>query len=324
MPITPRTFAILSAIQSEMQRQPNLVYSQQGSTGSGSRADGKNIDLLQEFGLDRALARFGQVIDEEWMASSAVTYAASGYTACTQLPAMTTMYPAEIMFNTAGKIRYMSGGQFTVPVVMYQGGSGRGIADAVHAEAGTEEVYAWMAGVKVVCPHKVYDCKGLMASALRANCAVEYLNYSTEASADIPDEPYLVPIGKAQILLTGTDLTIATWPPANVEVEKALPDLTKAGIKVDYFDVRTLKPFDEATLVASVKKTGRLLVVSHGHYTNGFSSFIIAVAAQEVPGAKFRMITFPDCPSPGVAELCNWLKPDAPKIVEAAQKMMKL
>jgi len=327
MPVTPRTFAILQAIQYEMQKDPQVVCSLQCAVGAATRPDGKAINLMEEFGLDRGMARLGQAIDEIWMAGSTIFYTFVGqHAAVTQLPGMTTLYPAELMFNSAGPYRYQTGGQIPgVPAVIWLAAPGRGAGSgAEHSIAGTESVYASFHGIKVVCPHLVYDAKGLMASALRDGNPVLYMNYSSQASADIPDEAYTVPIGKSAILKEGTDITIACNPPASLEVEAALPLLEKAGIKAEFFDVRTLKPFDEETLVKSVKKTGRLLAVSYGCYTNGFTSHIIAVAAQAVPGFKCRMITFPDVPSPASREMINWMKPDSPKIVDAATKLAKL
>lgn len=327
MPVTPRTFAILQAIQYEMQRDPKIVCSLQGSIGSATRPDGKSINFLSEFGLDRAMGRFGQAIDEIWMAGSTVFYPfIEGHCAITQLPGMTTMYPAELMFNAAGPYRYQTGGMIpSVSCVIWLAAPGRGAGSgAEHSTAGVESVYAYYSGIKVVCPHKVYDAKGLMAAAIRDGNPVMYVAYSSEASADIPDEAYVVPIGKANILKEGTDITIAANPPASLEVETAIATLEKDGIKAEFFDVRTLKPFDEATLVKSVKKTGRLLAVSYGNYTNDFTSHILAVAAQEVPGLKCRKITFPDVPSPASREMINWMKPDNPKIVDAAKKLAKL
>jgi len=187
---------------------------------------------------------------------------------------------------------------------------------------GQESLYANLPNLKVVVPHKVYDAKGLMHAAIRDGNPVIFYNYITEASGDIPDEPYVVPIGKAQILKEGSDITIATWGPASIQVEQALPLLEKEGIKAEYFDPRTLKPFDDETLAKSVTKTKRLLVVSHGHFTNDFSAHILASAAENVPGAKFRRITFPDTVSIAAPATVEWMTPNAPKIVDAAKKLI--
>ena len=108
------------------------------------------------------------------------------------------------------------------------------------------------------------------------------------------------------------------WAPATVDVKTALPEIAKAGISVEFIDPRSLKPLDVDTLVTSVRKTTRLLVVEHGHYTAGFGSHVIAEVVQAVPGVKVRKIAFPDVPGPGAAGMMSWLRPDAPKIVDAA------
>jgi len=324
MPVMSRAFAMLQAIEYEMQQNPLIVYSRQNSVPTATRADGKAIDILAEFGLDRILAKGGQGIDEDWMTNSTIGFAiASQAPAIVTLPTMTTLYPTEFVFNTMAMWNHISGGRAHSPVVLNLSDSGRSPgAGQQHGHAGEESIYAAMAGLKVVVPHRVYDIKGLMHAAIRDGGPVAYFSNSGEASADIPDEPFVVPIGKAQILQEGTDITIAPIPPANLEVEKALPDLAKAGISAEYFDARTLKPFDEDTLVKSVTKTKRLLVVSHGHYTNDFSSHMIAVAAQAVSGAKFYKITFPDAPCPGSGPMVTWMIPDAPKIIDAAKKLI--
>jgi pyruvate/2-oxoglutarate/acetoin dehydrogenase E1 component len=122
----------------------------------------------------------------------------------------------------------------------------------------------------------------------------------------------------------GKDLTLVAWAPATVDVKQALPKIAQAGISVEYIDPRTLKPLDLDTLVTSVRKTRRLLVVEHGHYTNSFGSHVIAEAAQAVPGIKARKIAFPDVPGPGAAGMMAWLRPDAPKILDAAIQLMKI
>jgi pyruvate dehydrogenase E1 component beta subunit len=153
-----------------------------------------------------------------------------------------------------------------------------------------------------------------------------YLDYSEVKAGeqpDVPDEAYEVPLGKAEIRQQGRDLTLVAWAPATTDVRRALPDLEKAGISVEFIDPRSLKPLDVETLVASARKTRRLLVVEHGHYTAGFGAHVIAEVVQEVPGTKVRRLAFPDVPGPGSAVMMSWLRPDAPKIVDAAVQLMK-
>jgi len=155
---------------------------------------------------------------------------------------------------------------------------------------------------------------------------VVYMDYPEVKSGeqpDVPDDAYEVPLGEAVVRQQGRDLTLVAWAPATVDVMNALPQIATAGISVEYIDPRTLKPLDVDTLVTSVRKTRRLLVVEHGHYTGGFGSHVIAAVVQEVPGIKARKIAFPDVPGPGAAGMMTWLRPDAPKIVDAARQLMK-
>jgi pyruvate dehydrogenase E1 component beta subunit len=176
-------------------------------------------------------------------------------------------------------------------------------------------------------PGDAYDAKGLMIAAIRDPDPVIFMTYGGPASGaqpDVPDDAYTVPIGKAAVRQEGTDITIVAWGDSAVQVKKALPDLDSAGIKAEVIDPRTIKPLDVDALVTSVKKTGRLLVVDHGHWTNGFGSHVIAEVVQKVDGAKCRRIAFPDAPAPAAREMIGWMNPDAPKVVEAAKIVMKL
>jgi pyruvate dehydrogenase E1 component beta subunit len=178
----------------------------------------------------------------------------------------------------------------------------------------------------VVVPSNAYDAKGLLITALRDPDPVVYYDYGEVKSGqqpEVPDEAYEVPLGSAVVRQQGRDLTIVAWAPATVEVARALPEIAKAGISVEYIDPRTLKPFDVETLVASVRKTRRLLVVEHAHYTGGYGSQVITEAVQEVPGIRARKISFPDVPGPGAGVMMEWLRPDAPKIVDAARQIMR-
>jgi pyruvate dehydrogenase E1 component beta subunit len=152
---------------------------------------------------------------------------------------------------------------------------------------------------------------------------MDYPEVKSGDQPDVPDEAYEVALGQAVVRQKGSDLTLVAWAPATVDARQALPELAAAGISVEYIDPRSLKPLDVNTLIASARKTRRLLVVEHGHYTAGFGSHVIAEVAQEVPGIKARKIAFPDVPGPGAGGMMSWLRPDAPKIVDAAKRLMR-
>jgi pyruvate dehydrogenase E1 component beta subunit len=319
-------YAQLEAVAQEMRANADMVFFYEYQVPTAALPTGEVLDLAKEFGPLRTSGR-GWPIDEHWITGAAIGAAAAGSKAVARLPTMAPIYAIEYVQNQAGKIRSMTGGQASMPFVLWQDGAGRsrGMAGQ-HTDVGQESLYAQLPGVKVVAPSDAYDAKGLLIAAIRDPDPVVYLDY-TEVKAgvqpDVPDEAYEVPLGKAAIRQAGKDLTLVAWAPATVEVKKALPDLAKAGISVEFIDPRSLKPLDVETLAASARKTRRVVVVEHGHYTASFGSHVIAEIAQEVPGVRVKKLAFPDVPGPGSAEMMEWLRPDAPKIVDACIQMMR-
>lgn len=327
MPKKPYAFAQLEGVAQEMRKNKEMVFFYEYETPIATSPTGEVLDLIKEFGTLRTSGK-GWAIDEQWLVGSAIGVAAAGAPAIVRIPSMCTIYAIEYIYNQAGKLRSMTGGQASMPFVLWQGGGSRSKGSAgQHTEVGQEALYANLPGVKVVAPSNAYDAKGLLIASIRDPDPVIYFDYPEVKSGeqpDVPDEAYEVPLGKAAVRQQGKDLTLVAWAPATVEVNKALPMLSKAGISVEYVDPRSLKPLDVGTLVASAKKTGRLLVVEHGHYTNGFSSHVIAEVVQAAPGVKARKIAFPDVPGPGAQGMMEWLRPDAPKILDAAIQLMKV
>jgi pyruvate/2-oxoglutarate/acetoin dehydrogenase E1 component len=326
MPKKAYAYAQLEAIALEMRRDKDMVYFYEYDVPIATSPTGEVMNLVKEFGMNRTSGR-GWAIDEQWLVGASIGVAAAGSPAVVHLPSMTIIYAIEYVFNQAGKLRSMTGGQASMPFVLWQGGGSRSKGSAgQHTDVGQEALYANLPGIKVVVPSNAYDAKGLMIAAIRNPDPVVYLDYPDVKSGDqpdVPDEAYEVPLGKAIVRQPGHDITLVAWAPATVDVQKALPMLAKAGISVEYIDPRTLKPLDLDTLVASVHKTRKLLVVEHGHYTNSFGSHVIAEVAQAVPGVRVKKLSFPDVPGPGAESMMVWLRPDAPKIVDACTKMMR-
>jgi pyruvate dehydrogenase E1 component beta subunit len=319
-------YAQLEAVAQEMRANPDMVYFYEYQTPTATLPSGEVLDLVKEFG-DVRTSGVGWPIDEQWIVGSAVGAAAAGSKAIARIPTMAAIYAIEYIQNQAGKIRSMTGGQASMPFVLWVDGAGRQKGSAgQHTDVGMEALYAQLPGTKVVVPSNAYDAKGLLITAIRDPDPVIYLDYGEVKSGeqpDVPDDAYEVPLGKAEVRQQGSHLTLVAWAPATTDVKRALPDLVKAGISVEFIDPRSLKPLDVDTLIASAKKTRRLLVVEHGHYTAGFGSHVIAEVAQEVPGVKARKLAFPDVPGPGSGAMMSWLRPDAPKIVDAAMQLMK-
>jgi acetoin:2,6-dichlorophenolindophenol oxidoreductase subunit beta len=319
-------YAQLEAVAQEMRANDDMVFYYEYSRPSATLASGEVLDLVAEFGEPRT-SGVGWPIDEQWIVGAAIGAAAAGSKAIARLPNMAQIYAIEFLFNQAGKIRSMTGGQASMPFVLWVDGASRGRGNAgQHTDVGAEALFTNLPGIKVVAPSTAYDAKGLMVAAIRDPDPVVYMDYpevKAGQASDIPDDAYEVPIGQAVVRQEGRHLTIVAWAPATVEVNRALPLLAEAGISVEFIDPRSLKPLDVPTIARSVRKTGRLLVVDHGHYTNGFGSHVIAEAVQEVPGIKARKIAFPDVPGPGAAGMMSFLRPDAEKIVDAARQLMR-
>jgi pyruvate dehydrogenase E1 component beta subunit len=323
MAVKPGGYAVLEAVQNEMRNDPHMTMLYEYQRPIAVSPMGQVIDLYKEFGEPR-IPDWGP-IDEEWFVGGAAGIAMTGVRAIAHVPSMCSLRCFELVFNQVGKLRHMTGGQVGMPLVIWQDAAGRmpGMAGQ-HADAGQEALYAAIPGIKVVVPSNPYDAKGLMTAALRDADPVIFFHYSAidTVQTDVPDESYEVKIGEAAIRQEGSDITIVGFGPAAIEISRAAPMLKDAGISAEIIDPRTLKPLPVDALVASVKKTGRLLVVDHGHETLGTAAEIIASVAIGVPGAKVARSTFPDAPPPGAKEMITWMTPDADKIVQAAKVMM--
>ena len=309
------SYAILEGIRGEMRRDKllTLFYEYQRPGG-----------LEAEFGRWRV--RFC-AIDEHWIVGGVMGMSMIGVPAIAHIPNMTTFIPYELMFNHAGKLRHMTGGQAAFPMVLWADMAKRWAFQAgQHADAGLESSYARLAGLKVVIPSNPYDAKGLMISAIRDVDPVVFCQYPVPASgADVPDEPYTVPIGKAAVRTEGKDITIVGYAPQTVEIAKAVNRLKNDGIGAEFIDPRTLAPLEGVmpTIIESVKKTGKLLTSDEGSYNFCNCAEIIARVAEAVPGARFKRLAFPDAPPPGAPEMINYMRVDANDIVAAAKKMAK-
>jgi pyruvate/2-oxoglutarate/acetoin dehydrogenase E1 component len=320
----PGNYAVLEAIQQAMKQDPNLTLLYEYNRPTAVSPLGQVIDLYAEFGPVR-VPDWGP-IDEEWFVGACAGMAMSGVKAIACPPSMTTVRAFELVFNQVGKLRHMTGGQANMPMVLWQQAAGRRAGSAgQHADAGQEALYAALPGVKVVLPANPYDAKGLMTAAIRDPDPVVFFHYSAINQindVDVPDDEYVVEIGEAAIRQEGSDITIVGYGNAAIEINKAAKELAAAGISAEVIDPRTLKPMPVDAIVASAKKTGRLLAVDHGHETLSIASEVLARVAMAAPGTKMARQTFPDAPPPGSREMITWMTPDAPKIVDAAKKLV--
>ncbi len=236
--------------------------------------------LLEEFGSER--------VRNTPISESAIIGAALGASISGMRPVAEIMYidfitvAMDQIVNQTAKIRYMTGGQVKVPLVIRtQGGGGRSSA-AQHAQS-LEAWFCHIPGLKVVMPSTPYDAKGLLKSSIRDDNPVIFIEHKIlyNRKGPVPEEEYFVPLGKAEIKKEGDDFTIVA---TSRMVERALlasDELDKKGISVEVIDPRTLVPLDKETILSSVKKTGRVLIVHEACERAGFGAEIAAILAKE-------------------------------------------
>ena len=253
--------------------------------------------------------------------------------------AMTGLRPiAEIMYidfstlatdqivNQAAKAHYMFGGKARVPlVVRTQGGGGRGNA-AQHSQS-LEMWYVHIPGLIVIQPSTPYDAKGLLKSAIRNDNPVIFIEHKLlyNTTGPVPDEEYLIPIGVADIKRPGDDVTIVATSRMVLFALNAAETLAGQGIQAEVIDPRTLKPLDMDTIVRSVEKTGRLVVVNEGHRTGGFTSEVAARVQREAfdwLDAPIMQVATEDVPLPYSGRLELEAIPTEQDIVNAALEVV--
>ncbi|MDX5438671.1 MAG: pyruvate dehydrogenase complex E1 component subunit beta [Pontibacter sp.] len=230
------------------------------------------------------------------------------------------------VINSAAKMMSMSGGQYSCPIVFRGPTGSAGMLSSQHSQ-NFENWYANTPGLKVVVPSNPYDAKGLMKSAIRDNDPVIFME-SEQMYGDkgeVPEEEYLIPIGVADIKREGTDVTIVSFGKMMKVVLAAAEELAKDGINAEVIDLRTVRPIDYKTLVESVKKTNRMVVVEEAWPLASISSEIayhIQSNAFDYMDAPVKRVTCRDVPLPYAPTLIEASLPNVERTIEAVKKVM--
>jgi pyruvate dehydrogenase E1 component beta subunit len=235
-------------------------------------------------------------------------------------------YAMEEIVNSAGKLRYTSGGQFSFPLVMV---AYTGVAWSFGSQH-SHNLEAWFAhapGLKVVVPATPAEAKGLMKAAIRdENPVVFFRDFLLgRASAEIPEGDHIIPLGKAAVVREGQSATIVSYGRMVQTSLEAAAKLAEQGVSAEVISLRTIKPLDEETILASVRKTGRLVVVHEANRTCGVGAEISAIVAEKAFGSlkgPIVRITGPDAPVPASPALEKAFVPQAPAIVEAVRRLV--
>ncbi len=247
------------------------------------------------------------------------------------------LLPMDQIVNNAAKLRYMSGGMVSVPLVMRApvGASGR---SAQHAQ-NMERFFLGVPGLKLVAPSNAYDAKGLLKAAVRSDDPVMIFEHkllygskgtraesdSIDAGSEIPPQDYIVPLGKAAVGREGTDVTILSWLLMLHLSMVAAEELAAEGIAAEVIDLRSLAPIDYETIGRSVEKTGRVVIVEEGPKTGGVGAELAASMMErfgEFLLAPVRRVASADVPVPFTPVLENAYRPDAKRICRAAREVV--
>jgi pyruvate dehydrogenase E1 component beta subunit len=326
--------AINEALRQEMRRDPDVILigedvgGGQGGTGPVGEVGGVlgvTKGLYAEFGPDR-------VIDTP-ITESAIIGAASG-------AAVTGMRPvAEIMFvdfvgvcfdqiyNQAAKFRYMFGGKARTPLVI-RTMIGAGLrAGAQHSQT-LHPLFTMVPGLKVVMPSNPYDAKGLLIQAIRDDDPVIFMEskvlYDTEG--EVPDEAYRIPFGEARIAREGGDLTMVAFGAMVPRALSVAEALSREGLSLEVIDPRTTSPFDEETILESVGKTGRLVIVDESPPRCSLAADVAAMVAEKGFHAlkgPIRQVTCPHTPVPFAPNLEDEYLPNARRIEAAVRQLLQ-
>ena len=234
------------------------------------------------------------------------------------------MQAVDHIINSAAKTRYMSGGQVSAPIV-FRGPNGAAARVAAQHSQEFSSWYAHCPGLKVVAPWTAADAKGLLKAAIRDDDPVVFLENEIlyGRSGEAPTDPgHIVPIGKANVVREGPDVTIVSFSLMMETVLEAAEILAKDGIAAEVIDLRTIRPLDAATVVASVKKTNRLVSVEEGWPFAGIGAELCAVAMEQAfddLDAPVARVCGADVPMPYAANLEKLALPDAGRVVQAAR-----
>jgi pyruvate/2-oxoglutarate/acetoin dehydrogenase E1 component len=309
--------AIGQAIAEEMRRDPGVMMFGEGVAT-------KRADLLQEFGDKRIR---NTPLAEGIIAGAAVGAAAMGLRPIVDLlfAPFLTLAMDEIV-NSAGKLRYMSGGQFNFPLVA-MAMTGTGWTVGAQHNHNLEAWFVHSPGLKVVMPSTAADFKGLMKSAIRDDNPVLFfveMSMSYEPG-EVPEGEHVVPLGKAALRRTGSDVTLISYGKTVRACEAAATLLADKGISAEVLDLRSLKPLDEEAILASVRKTGRVVVVHEANRMCGVGAEVAAIVAEKAFAAlkaPVLRLTSPDVPAPSSYPLELAFTPQADGIAEAAARLM--
>lgn len=314
--------AVTMGLRQELARDKSVVVIGEdvGVNGGVFRAtDG----LQKEFGANRVI---DTPLAELGIVGCSIGMAVNGLRPVAEIQFSSFVYAAfDQLLSHAGRIRMRSRGRYSCPLVVRTPYGGGIRALELHCESG-ESLFAHVPGIKMVIPSNPYDTKGLLAAAIRDPDPVifyEPMRIYRAIKQDIPENDYIVPIGKANVLQEGDDLTLIAWG-SMVRVCQQILEKFNNKYSVELIDLRSINPYDSETIINSVKKTGRCVIVHEAVRTSGFAAELIASINEKALlnlEAPVLRVTSPDVPYP-LYRLENYYLPDVDRILKAIEKVM--
>jgi len=315
--------AINHTLKQEMERDPRIICIGEdiGKNGGVFRA----TDGLQEvFGENRVV---DTPIAESAIVGTAVGMAARGLRPIAEIQFFGFIYEAmDQMAAQAARLHFRSGGVLSAPLVVRAPFGGGVKTPELHSDS-LEGLFLHSPGIKVVMPSTPYDAKGLLTAAIRENNPVLFLEPMKLYRAfreEVPEDEYVIEIGKAKVLKEGEDLTLITWGPAVPLVTRVAEEWGRQGVSLEVIDLRTISPLDEETILSSVKKTGRAIIVHEAVKTGGPGAEISALINEKalfyLSAPIIRVASF-DTPYPVPSVEDNWL-PTADRISRRIREVL--
>lgn len=315
--------AFNEAVRQEMESDPD-VFCAGEDIGAFGGVFGTYAGLQQQFGENRVV---DTPISEQAIIGLGVGSAVSGLRPIVDIMFMDFICVAfDQIVNQAAKIKYMFGGAATVPLTITTGGGGGLSAAAQHSQS-LEALLCHIPGLKVVHPSNPYDMKGLMTACIREDNPTVMIKHKRllGMQGEVPEEPYVVPLGSANVIRPGNDVTVVAWGRMANEAAAAAERLAGDGIDVEVIDPRTLQPLDTDTIVESVRKTNRVLVVHEAVRFGGLGAEVAAQIQEHAfdhLDAPVGRIAAPFSPVPFSPALEQHYLPDADRIADGIRDVL--
>jgi pyruvate/2-oxoglutarate/acetoin dehydrogenase E1 component len=315
--------AIREALDEELERDDRVFIMGQ-DVGAYGGAFGITKGLQEKFGKRRV---FDTPISETFIVGGGVGAAITGLRPVVELQYADFISIAmDEIYNKAAKWRYMHGGLFTVPMVIRAAEGAAHGGGPEHSQS-PEAMLMSANGLHVITPSTPADAKGLLKSAIRSDNPVVYLEHKAlyGMKGEVPDGEHLVPIGKADIKRAGTDVTVVAWTTLVHRSLEAAEQLALEGISVEVIDPRGVRPLDMDTIIASVKRTGRLVIAHEAPKTGGAGTEVAAIVAEEAIeylAAPIRRVAGADIPMPQSVDLEPFAIPGTDAVIAAIRSVL--